>query len=134
MSKGITNKHIKNLFIFFICCFSLIFLIMNTNQGKNLTYKIRHNLLTRSLSETPAQPEKTTKICEKTSSNLKDYFQTGDKTLLNLEEDNTEKYDDSYIEALIEIVRHYYSKKEKKQNKNNRLLVGANDDSSGEYL
>ena len=134
MSKGITNKHIKNIFIFFICCFSLIFLIMNTNQGKNLTYKIRHNLLTRSLSETPAQPEKTTKICEKTSSNLKDYFQTGDKTLLNLEEDNTEKYDDSYIEALIEIVRHYYSKKEKKQNKNNRLLEGENNDSSGEYM
>ena len=128
MSKGINNKHIKNLFIIIISCISLAFLILNTNKGKFLSNKIRTNLLTRSLSQTPETPQKTTKICEKTSSKLKEFFQTGDKSIIGIEDDNTEDYNSTSIKALIKIVNHLYKNKEEKQNSGNRILEGEGDD------
>ena len=126
MSKGITNSQLKNIFIISISFLTFAFFILNTNHGKSLTYKIKTNLLPRNLQSTQSQ-QKTTKICEKISSELKDYFQTGDKTTLGLEEDNTEDYDAYYIEALINIVKHYYAKKQAKQESNLRILDGDDD-------
>ena len=130
MSKGITNSQLKNIFIISISFLTFAFFILNTNHGKSLTYKIKTNLLPRNLQSTQSQ-QKTTKICEKISSELKDYFQTGDKTTLGLEEDNTEDYDAYYIEALINIVKLYYAKKQEKQESNLRIL---DDDGSSGYM
>ena len=130
MSKGISSSYIKNIFIISISCLTFAFFILNTSKGKNLTYKIKTNLLPRTLQENQQPQQKETKICEKTSTKLKEYFETGDKTILGLEEDNTEKYDAYYIEALINIVKYYYQKKEKKQETNTRLL--GNEDTDDE--
>jgi len=130
MSKGISSSHIKTIFIISISCLTFAFFILNTSKGKNLTYKIKTNLLPRTLQENQQPQQKETKICEKTSTKLKEYFETGDKTILGLEEDNTEKYDAYYIEALINIVKYYYQKKEKKQETNTRLL--GNEDTDDE--
>ena len=130
MSKGISNKTIRNIFFFFLLCLSVSFLITNTNKAKVLTQKIK-NLMPRHLTENEQKSEKSSKICEKTSSKLNEYFKTGDKTKLGLDEDNTEKYDEYYIEALINMVKHYYDKKKEKQNKELRIL---GDDSQSGYM
>ena len=130
MSKGVSNKTIRNIFFFFLLCLSVSFLITNTNKAKVLTQKIK-NLMPRHLTENEQKSEKSSKICEKTSSKLNEYFKTGDKTKLGLDEDNTEKYDEYYIEALINMVKHYYDKKKEKQNKELRIL---GDDSQSGYM
>ena len=129
MSKGITNKSLKNIFIFLIPFLSVSYLIINSTQFKGLKHKIKANLMPRNLQETE---EKSTKICDKITTKLEKYFKTGDKSELGLEEDNTEEYGESYIKALINIVKHYYEEKEKKQTSNTRILDG--DDGSTGYM
>ena len=132
MSVGISSKQLKNIFIILISCLTFAFFILNTNKVQTLTHKIKKNLLPRTLAESTTGTQKTTKICEKTSSNLKEYFKTGERALLNLEDDNTEDYDEYYIEALIQIVKHYYTKKEKEQNKDNKIRI-LKDDKDDDY-
>ena len=79
MSKGVSSKTIRNIFFFFLLCLSVSFLITNTNKAKVLTQKIK-NLMPRHLTENEQKSEKSSKICEKTSSKLNEYFKTGDKT------------------------------------------------------
>ena len=129
MSKGITNKTFKNIFIYLLPFLSISYLIINSTQFKVLKHKIKTNLMPRNLEETA---EKSTKICDKISTKLEKYFKTGDKSELGLEEDNTEEYGQYYIKALINIVKHYYEEKEKKQTSNTRILDG--DDGSTGYM
>ena len=126
MSKGITNKSLKNIFLFLIPFLSVSYLIINSTHFKGLKHKIKTNLMPRILQEN----EKSTKICDKISTKLEKYFKTGDKSELGLEEDNREEYGQYYIKALINIVKHYYKEKEKKQTSNTRILDG-DDDSTG---
>ena len=93
----------KNINILFLACFSLV---LSEEQKTNL------NLSTRKLAETS---QKTCKICSKTSDEYSQYYKTGDTTKINMDEDNTEKYDSYYIKALINIVRHYYENKKAKK-------------------
>ena len=58
---------------------------------------------------------KETDICSKTSSEFSKYYRLGDRSILNMDEDNTEEYDSYYIEALINIVKNYYDKKRNKE-------------------
>ena len=129
MSKGITNKTFKNIFIYLLPFLSISYLIINSTHFKVLKHKIKTNLMPRNLEETT---EKSTKICDKISTKLEKYFKTGDKSELGLEEDNTEEYGQYYIKALINIVKHYYEEKEKKQTSNTRVLDG--DDGSTGYM
>ena len=129
MSKGITNKTFKNIFIYLLPFLSISYLIINSTQFKVLKHKIKTNLMPRNLEESA---EKSTKICDKISTKLEKYFKTGDKSELGLEEDNTEEYGQYYIKALINIVKHYYEEKEKKQTSNTRILDG--DDGSTGYM
>ena len=129
MSKGITNKTFKNIFIYLLPFLSISYLIINSTHFKVLKHKIKTNLMPRNLEETA---EKSTKICDKISTKLEKYFKTGDKSELGLEEDNTEEYGQYYIKALINIVKHYYEEKEKKQTSNTRILDG--DDGSTGYM
>ena len=129
MSKGITNKTFKNIFIYLLPFLSISYLIINSTQFKVLKHKIKTNLMPRNLEESA---EKSTKICDKISTKLEKYFKTGDKSELGLEEDNTEEYGQYYIKALINIVKHYYEEKEKKQTSNTRVLDG--DDGSTGYM
>ena len=129
MSKGISNKSMRNIFLLLISCLTIAFLVFNTTKIRGLSHEIKRNLIPRILAETQVKTSKTTKICEKTSSKLNYYFKTGDKTELVLDETNYEdKYEKEYIKALINIVKHYYDKKKEKQDKNTRIL--ADDDSS----
>ena len=129
MSKGITNKTFKNIFIYLLPFLSISYLIINSTHFKLLKHKIKTNLMPRNLEETA---EKSSKICDKISTKLEKYFKTGDKSELGLEEDNTEEYGQYYIKALINIVKHYYEEKEKKQTSNTRVLDG--DDGSTGYM
>jgi len=130
MSKGISNKSMRNIFLLLISCLTIAFLVFNTTKIRGLSHKIKTNLIPRILAETQVKANKTTKICEKTSSKLNYYFKTGDKTELGLDETNYEdKYEKEYIKALINIVKHYYDKKKEKQDKNTRILADNNSSS-----
>ena len=74
--------------------------------------KVDENISSRKLSLRNLQE---TKICSKTSSEFSKYYRLGDRTILNMDEDNTEDYDSYYIEALINIVKNYYEKKRDKE-------------------
>ena len=93
----------KNIIILLFACFSIV---LSEEQKTNL------NLSTRKLAETS---KKTCKICSKTSDVYSQYYKTGDTTKINMDEDNTEKYDSYYIKALINIVAHYYENKRAKK-------------------
>ena len=128
MSKGISNKSMRNIFLLLISCLTIVFLVFNKTKIRGLSHKIKTNLIPRILAETQVKTKKTTKICEKTSSKLDYYFKTGDKTELGLDKPDEENYEKEYIKALINIVKHYYDKKKEKQDKTTRIL--ADDDSS----
>ena len=120
MSIGLLNfKTPTNFVLIFIICFSFTF---------QLPHKEGKNLLSRLLSGSDST-QKTSKICQKTSSEFSKYYKKGDRSILNMDEDETEKYDSYYVKALINIVRHYYDTKREDQNKNLRLL-GSDGDSS----
>jgi hypothetical protein len=93
----------KNIIILLFACFSIV---LSEEQKTNF------NLSTRKLAETS---KKTCKICSKTSDVYSQYYKTGDTTKINMDEDNTEKYDSYYIKALINIVAHYYENKRAKK-------------------
>ena len=109
-----SDKRTKNIFLTLIACLSFAFLILNSSKTQIITEKIKKNLLPRNLAENSGDTGKT-KICEKTSSKFSQYYKTRDKSILGLEEDNTENYSSKHVQALINIVKHYYKKKESKQ-------------------
>jgi hypothetical protein len=97
----LSSKKGKNIIaLLLIACFPLF---IHTEQ------KIDPNLPFRKLSST-------SNICSKTSSEYSQYYKTGDRTKLNMDEDNTEKYDSYYAKALISIVGQYYENKKAKLN------------------
>ena len=83
-----------------IACFPVV---IHTDE------KINPNLPFRKLSST-------SNICSKTSSEYSQYYKSGDRTKLSMDEDNTEKYDSYYAKALINIVAQYYEDKKAKLN------------------
>ena len=118
----ISNQNKMNILILLILCLSFTCPIPQ-KTGKNL--------LSRLLSQNEEPSTKTTKICEKTSSKFTEYYKIGDRNILNMDENNIEKYDSYYIKALINIVRHLYDEKKSKQNGNTRNL--DSDEDSSDY-
>ena len=122
MSKNLISFHNKkNIIFFLVICLPFVFPV-SQKEIKNL-YK-------RILSGNDDSSQKTSKICEKTSSKFSQYYKLDDKSILNMDDDNTEKYDSYYVKALINIVRYYYDKKREKQNDNTRIL--SSDDNSSD--
>ena len=121
MSKKLFSFHNKKkIILFFVICFPIIF---------PAPQKEIKNLYERILSGNDDSSHKTSKICEKTSSKFSQYYRLDDKSILNMDDDNTEKYDSYYVKALINIVRYYYDKKREKQNDNTRILSSDEDSS-----
>ena len=85
IKRMISLKSRFNIIIVLILCLSC-------------TYSFPHS---RKLSENSQPATKTSKICEKTSSKFSQYYKIGDRNILNMDEDNTEKYDPYYVKALI---------------------------------
>ena len=116
MSKYIPfHKNKTNFLIFLLFYISFCYPLPEMTNKESVSRKLTMN-------------EKSTEICKKTSSLFSDYYKIGDRNILKMDEDNTEEYDKDHIQALINIVRHYYDKKRTKQNDNTRLL-GLLDDS-----
>ena len=92
-------RRLNNLIIILLVCLPFVFLIPQ---------KADENYSSRKLSK---RNLKSTNICSKTSSEFSQYYRLGDRSILNMDEDNTEDYDSYYIEALINIVKNYYEKK-----------------------
>ena len=120
--KLISFLNKKNCITFLLICLPFV------SQTPQKEFK---NLLTRVLSGDTDSSQKTSKICEKTSSKFAQYYKLDDRSVFNMDEDNTEKYDSYYVKALINIVRHYYDKKREKQNDNTRIL--SSDEDSSDY-
>ena len=94
----------RNIFLILLTTFSLV-LCTEKKSFKNLS--------SRKLADTST---KQCKICSKTSEEYAEYYKSGDTTKINMDEDNTEKYNSYYIKALINIVGNYYEKKRAEKN------------------
>ena len=94
----------RNIFLLLLTTFSLVF----CTEKKSFK-----NLSSRKLADTAT---KQCKICSKTSEEYAEYYKSGDTTKINMDEDNTEKYNSYYIKALINIVGNYYEKKRAEKN------------------
>ena len=94
----------RNIFLLLLTTFSLV-LCTEKKSFKNLS--------SRKLADTST---KQCKICSKTSEEYAEYYKSGDTTKINMDEDNTEKYNSYYIKALINIVGNYYEKKRAEKN------------------
>ena len=122
MTKNfISCQNKKNIIFFLVICLPFVF---------PAPQKEIKNLYKRILSGNDDSSQKTSKICEKTSSKFSQYYRLDDKSILNMDDDYTEKYDSYYVKALINIVRYYYDKKRDKQNENTRIL--SSDDGSSD--
>jgi len=66
----------------------------------------------RLLEEIEKEKKNTTKICEKISDDMKQYYKTGDKEILGIDEDKIEGDKGDHITALINIVKVLTSDKE----------------------
>ena len=95
----------RNIFLLLLTTFSLV-LCTEKKSFKNLS--------SRKLADTST---KQCKICSKTSEEYAEYYKSGDTTKINMDDDNTEKYNSYYIKALINIVGNYYEKKRAEKNK-----------------
>ena len=128
-------KYIFTLLI--VAIFSIIFILNSNsvnkevNKGKNVFEKI---ISGRSLEEVEKEDKNSTKICEKTSDTLKKYYQTGEKSILGIDDDNIKGKEGEHIEALINLLKINFSKKEKEINDNNRILFELNEFKNEEYL
>ena len=117
---------IKNIFhILFISILVLAFIINKNyvngfiNNGKtNLIGKAMSSISTRVLEEIEKEEKSTTKICEKISNKLKNYYKTGDKSILGIEDDKITGKNGEYIDALISVTGKYFSQKEDKKKMN----------------
>jgi hypothetical protein len=117
---------IKNIFrILFISIFFLTFIINKNyvngfiNNGKtNLIGKAMSSISTRVLEEIEKEEKSTTKICEKISDKLKNYYKTGDKSILGIDDDKITGKNGEHIDALISITGKYFSKKENQKKMN----------------
>ena len=96
-------RQLNYLIILLLLCFSLVSLMPQKEVENHSSRK----LALRNLKET--------NICSKTSSEFSKYYRLGDRSILNMDENNTEEYDSYYIEALINIVKNYYDKKRDKE-------------------
>ena len=94
----------RNIFLLLLITFSLVL----CTEKKSLK-----NLSSRKLADTST---KQCKICSKTSEEYAEYYKSGDTTKINMDDDNTEKYNSYYIKALINIVGNYYEKKRAEKN------------------
>ena len=94
----------RNIFLLLLITFSLV-LCTEKKSFKNLS--------SRKLADTAT---KQCKICSKTSEEYAEYYKSGDTTKINMDDDNTEKYNSYYIKSLINIVGNYYEKKRAEKN------------------
>ena len=117
------NPKLKYYFILLIVSIFSIIFIVNSNHSNNP--KIKPNLKqekssffanlfsNRILEEVEKENSNSTKICEKTSDKLKKYYETGDKSILGIDDDKITGEKSEHIQALINIAKIQFAKKEK---------------------
>lgn len=93
-----------------------------TNLLKDYISKISKRVL-ETVDLVESEEDNTTRICEKTSDKLKKYYETGDKTILGIDDDNIKGEQNEYIDALISLSKIYFTKKGKETSEKRNLLA-----------
>lgn len=108
------------IFLTFLLFFSFFFFYSPDKNNLRVQEKINEakSYLSKVLSpgrlleEIEKEKKNTTKICEKISDDMKQYYKTGDKEILGIDEDKIEGDKGDHITALINIVKVLTSDKE----------------------
>ena len=146
MSKKekIINPKLKYYFILLIVSIFSIIFIFNSNNSNNP--KIKPNLKqektsffgklfsNRILEAVEKEDSNSTKICEKTSDKLKKYYETGDKSILGIDDDKITGEKAEHIQALINIAKIQFVKKEQDINADANATRKLEEELNGEIL
>ena len=109
------TPQIKVFHIFLIFCLLSPIFLLNSKNISNLRGEKRLNSpCNRKLDETENE-SKTTHVCDYISDNLKEYYETGDKTILGIDDDDLKIEQGEHIQALINVIKIHFSKKEKEK-------------------
>ena len=122
MAKDDLNNFIpklKKYHLLLIVCLLSPILLLNINYNNNLrnkenTNNDKNNLFEKIISgrflEEVEVENNTTKVCDKTSDNLKEYYKTGDKSILGIDDDEIKGEEGEHIQALINLFKIHFSK------------------------
>ena len=113
---------LKPYHIILIACLFVLFLLLNSNYINNKRNQEKLNLEKsylfdeiikgRNLEEIQKGTSNSTKVCERISNGLKEYYETGDKEVLGIEDEEIKGDSNEYITALINIVKYLTLKKD----------------------
>ena len=113
---------LKPYHIILIACLFVLFLLLNSNYINNKRNQEKLNLEKsylfdeiikgRNLEEIQKGTSNSTKVCERISNGLKEYYETGDKEALGIEDEEIKGDSNEYITALINIVKYLTLKKD----------------------
>ena len=117
-TKKFSPKLKKYLILISVCFLFILFILKLNSQSKQEIFPKR-NLEGEALTE---ENEKKSKICSKTSDNVKQYYKTGDKTLLGIDDDNIKREDNERINDLIKVVKIQFSEKKDKKDDFKNLI------------
>ena len=122
MAKDDLNNFVpklKKYHLLLIVCLLSPILLLNINYNNNLrnkenTNNDKNNLFEKIISgrflEEVEVENNTTKVCDKTSDNLKEYYKTGDKSILGIDDDEIKGEEGEHIQALINLFKIHFSK------------------------
>ena len=117
-TKKFSPKLKKYLLLISGCFLFILFILKLNSQNKQEIFPKR-NLEGEAQTE---ENEKKSKICSKTSDNVKQYYKTGDKTLLGIDDDNIKREDNERINDLIKVVKIQFSENKDKKNDFKNLI------------
>ena len=113
------SPKLKKYLILISGCFLFILFILKLNSQNKQEIFPKRNLEGEAPTE---ENEKKSKICSKTSDNVKQYYKTGDKTLLGIDDDNIKREDNERINDLIKVVKIQFSQNKDKKNDFKNLI------------
>lgn len=117
---------LKKYHLLLIVCLLSPILLLNSNYDNNLRNKDNTNIEKKNLFEKIISgrfleevdvENNTTKVCDKTSDNLKEYYRTGDKSILGIDDDEIKGEEGEHIQALINLLKIHFSKNVTEKNK-----------------
>ena len=143
IEKNFSPKLKYYFILLIVSIFSIIF-ILNSNHSNNAKFKSNLKqektsffgklFSNRILEEIEKEDSNSTKICEKTSDKLNKYYETGDKSILGIDDDKITGEKSEHIQALINIAKIQFVKKEQDINDDANVTRKLEEELNGEML